>query len=172
MRAITVTALAALTLAGCSSTGDTAVPPGATPPAAAGAEATHSSAEPRTDAAVRKAATEEFDSYASGDYGSAWDLYYAAAKKAISRVDYLRAHKLCPDAAAGVRFRIEKIRMDSDHEAHVRVTRIIAVLSYRFVYESGHWRFVPDDQAMRDFRTKTVEQMVKDLREQGGCRRS
>jgi len=37
------------------------------------------------------------------------------------------------------------------------VTRIVAVLTYQFVYESGHWRFVPDAQAMHDYRTKTVE---------------
>ena len=37
------------------------------------------------------------------------------------------------------------------------MTRIVAVLTYQFVYESGHWRFVPDAQAMHDYRTKTVE---------------
>ncbi|MDN3359726.1 hypothetical protein [Actinomadura sp. DC4] len=156
---------AAFALTSCSSAGNTAAaPPGATPtttPAAA--------SEPRTEAAVRPAATEEFDSYSSGDYGGAWDLYYAAAKRAISRADYLRAHKLCPDAGAGIRFEIEKVRMDSDHEAHVRVTRAIVVLTYRFVYEAGHWRYVPTDEAMHDFRTKTVEKMVSDLKQKGGC---
>jgi hypothetical protein len=59
--------------------------------------------------------------------------------------------------------------MDSDREAHVRATRLIAVLSYQFVYEAGHWRFVPDDQAMRDYRTKTPKQMAAARRAQVGC---
>jgi hypothetical protein len=59
--------------------------------------------------------------------------------------------------------------MDSDHEAHVRVSRLIATRTYRFVYESGHWRFVPDADAMRDYRTKTVEQLARARRAQGGC---
>jgi hypothetical protein len=76
--------------------------------------------------------------------------------------------ELCPDAAGGVRFNIEKITMDSDREAHVRATRLIAVLSYQFMYEGGHWRFVPDDQAMRDYRTKTPKQMAAARRARDG----
>ncbi len=168
MRFITTAAtVAAIAVTGCSKVeGTTTAPPGAgTMPASTPAVA----AEPRTEAAVRAAAGEEFDAYASGDYGATWDVWYAPAKKLISRADYTRLIKLCPDAAAGVRFNIEKITMDSDREAHVRVTRLVAIHTYRFVYEDGHWRFVPDDQAMRDYRTKTLKQMVTKVRAQGGC---
>jgi hypothetical protein len=162
-------AVAALGLTACGSAGsansNVATPPGA----GSAAPTTAAATEPRTEAAVRAAATEEFDSYAAGDYGATWDLYYAPAKKAISRADYMRFFKLCPDLAGGVRFQIEKITMDSDHEAHVRVTRLIAVLTYQFVYESGHWRFVPTAESMRDYHTKTVEQVANERRAQGGC---
>lgn len=171
MRHVTTLAAIALT-AGCSTTGNTTEP--ATPPAGAAAPTTAaSSAEPRTEAAVRAAAQEEFDSYASGDYGATWDLFYAPAKKLITRTEYMHLFDLCPDIAAGARFTIEKVTLDSDREAHVRVSRLgIAVISYQFVYEAGHWRFVPDAESMRDYRTKTVQQMAADRRAQGGCAKS
>ncbi|GAA0318535.1 hypothetical protein GCM10010151_05480 [Actinoallomurus spadix] len=51
-------------------------------------------------------ATEEFDSYAAGDYGAAWDLWTAAGKRAISRANYVKLFTLCPEIAQGVRFEI------------------------------------------------------------------
>jgi hypothetical protein len=45
----------------------------------------------------------------------------------------------------------------------------IAVASYQFVYEAGHWRFVPPRDSMRDYRTKTVQKMATERRAQGGC---
>jgi hypothetical protein len=164
-------ALTAITLAaGCSNTSDTTDP--ATPPPAAGAPAptTAASLEPHTEAAVHAAAVEEFDSFAAGDYGATWDLYYAKAQQAISRTDYQRLLKLCPDPAAGVKFQIEKVTLDNDHQAHVRVSRLgLAVATYHLVYEAGHWKFIPDAQAMSDYRSKTVEEMAADQRAQGGC---
>jgi hypothetical protein len=72
--------------------------------------------------------------------------------------------------APGARFEIQKITMDSDHEAHVRVSRLaIAVASYQLVYEAGHWRFVPPTDSMRDYRTKTEQKMAAERRAQVGC---
>lgn len=176
MRFTMPAAAAALTvcaLAGCSST-DSGDSGAATPPPAVGAPATQGAAstatEPRTEAAVRAAATEEFDSYSAGDYGEAWDLWTAAGKKAISRKNYMHLFELCPDVASGARFDIQRVTMDSDHEAHVRVSRLgIAVMSYQFAYEDGHWRYVPTPESMNNYRTKTVQQMAADRRAQGGC---
>ncbi|GAA4522535.1 hypothetical protein GCM10023191_101910 [Actinoallomurus oryzae] len=174
-RTLAILAAVAITATGCSKAGDTAEP--ATPPPAAGAVPStalaSSGVEPHTEAAVRAAATEEFDSFAAGDYGATWDLYYTKAKKLISRADYIRLFKLCPDPAAGAKFQIEKITLDSAYEAHVRVSRLgLAVASYVFTYESGHWKFIPDARAMSDYRTKSVEQMARDQRAQGGCGKS
>lgn len=172
MRVITLAAVCAaagLATAGCKSndSANLASPPAASGGVAQTAPATR--AEPHTEAAVRAAANEEFDAYASADYGAAWDQWYAPAKKLISRANYMRLFELCPAPAAGVRFQIEKITMDSDREAHVRVVRLIAVFTYRFVYEAGHWRFVPEADSMRDYRTKSIEQMVAEHRAQGAC---
>ncbi|GAA4514745.1 hypothetical protein GCM10023191_083700 [Actinoallomurus oryzae] len=59
--------------------------------------------------------------------------------------------------------------MDSNHSARVRVTRLIAVITYQFVYENGHWRFQPPADNMRDYRTKTVQQMASEHRAAGAC---
>jgi hypothetical protein len=172
-------AAVAVLAVGCSGSEDKteiATPPPAagvatTPPGAPStAPASSGGAEPQTETGVRAVATDEFDSFAGGDYGGAWDLFYGLAKKLISRADYIRLFKLCPDPAPGVRFQIEKISMGSGGEAQVRVSRLgLADASYRFVYESGHWRFVPTAQAMNDYSTKKVEQIASDERAQGGC---
>lgn len=166
MRSIIVAIVAALVLAGCSSTNNATAPPA--PAAATTAQAT-TPAEPHTEAAVRAAANEEFDSYASGDYGGAWDMFYAPAKKLISRDNYLRLFELCPSAGQGLRFTIEKITMDGADEARVRTNRAVYLATYQFRYEDGHWRFVPTADNMRDYRTKTVQQMVSERRAQGAC---
>lgn len=166
----TLAVLALALAAGCSNTTDTTEP--AMPPSAATTPAAPASSgpEPHTEAAVRAAAVEEFDSFAAGDYGATWDLYYAKAQKLISRQDYIRLNKLCPDPAAGVKFQIEKVTLDNDHQAHVRVSRLgLAVATYQFTYEAGHWRFIPDPRAMSDYRSKTIEEMAQDQRAQGGC---
>ncbi|GAA0318531.1 hypothetical protein GCM10010151_05470 [Actinoallomurus spadix] len=60
--------------------------------------------------------------------------------------------------------------MDSAHAAHVRVSRMgIAVMSYQFAYEGGHWRFRPTTESMKDYRTKTIQRMAADRRARGGC---
>lgn len=170
MRALALTMTALTLAAGCGSSDDghagVATPPGAP---RAGATSASPAAEPHTEAAVRAAAKEEFDSYAAGDYGEAWDVWSAAGKQAISRANYMRLFQLCPDVAQGVRFQIEHVTMDSDRHAHVRASRLIAMLTYRFVYEAGRWRFVPTPESMRDYRTKTVKEVAAERRAQGGC---
>ncbi|WP_346042987.1 hypothetical protein [Actinomadura chokoriensis] len=114
------------------------------------ASPTRPAAQPKTEAAVRTAAQDEFDAYAAGEYGEAWDLWTAAGKRMISRADYEKLHALCP-SATGLRFTIEKVRVSGD-SATVRVSRSIAVFSYTFLYEEGQWRFVPDKAAAADYR--------------------
>ncbi|MGH3388826.1 MAG: hypothetical protein ACRDOO_08100 [Actinomadura sp.] len=170
MRKIAPIAAALLAVAGCTST-QTAEPPtaaggGTTAPAVQPRQPT----EPRTEEAIRQVAQEEADSYAAGDYGAAWDLWTKDAKKAISRSDYERLFELCPPLSQGVRFTIEKITMAPDkNSAKVRFSRIIGVFSYKFVYEDGHWRFVPDADAMRDYRIGDVRKIAARARAEGRC---
>lgn len=169
MHRLIIAALLLPALAGCSTTGD-AGSPAAAPNWTSAPPAAKAAAEPRTEDGVRAAATEEFDSYAAGDYGEAWDVWYAPAKKLISRTAYVHLLALCPDPAAGARLNIEKVTMEGGGgAARVRASRLIAVLSYRFVYEAGHWRFVPTADNMRNYRTKTVQQITAERRAEGGC---
>lgn len=144
----------------------------ATAPSSAGpaASPTRPAAQPKTEAAVRTAAQDEFDAYAAGEYGEAWDLWTAAAKRMISRADYERLHELCP-SVTGLRFTIEKVRVSGD-TASVRVSRAIAVMSYTFRYEQGQWLFVPDKAAAADYRYARkagIAKLVARQKAQGGC---
>lgn len=169
MRSLILAAATVLALTGCESAGGGNATPPSVSTAPSSAPAT-SAAEPRSEAAVRQAAADEFDSFAAGDYGAAWDRFYAPAKKAISRAEYLRLLQLCPDVAHGVKFSVDKVTLVTRSASQVRVSRMgLAVASYRFVYESGRWVFVPAPDTMRDFRTKSVQQMAADQRAQGGC---
>ncbi|REF00285.1 hypothetical protein [Thermomonospora umbrina] len=120
------------------------------PSSAPTAETPRVTAQPRTEAALRLVAEEEFETYASGDYGGAWDLWTAAGKKLISRADYERLFELCPAIVEGVPFKIEKVRV-SGTAGVVRASRSIAILSFKFAYEHGQWRYVPDRSAVADY---------------------
>lgn len=135
-----------LTACGDGDPAATTAPSGA-PPAAS---PTRPAAQPKTEAAVRTAAQDEFDAYAAGEYGEAWDLWTAASQRLIPRADYEKLHELCP-AVTGLRFMVEKVKVSGD-TAKVRVSRSIAVFSYTFLYEEGQWRFVPDKDALADYR--------------------
>jgi hypothetical protein len=160
--------LLVLPLTGCGD-GDpaTATAPSSARPAASPAQP---AAQPKTEAAVRTAAQDEFDAYAAGEYGEAWDLWTAAGKRMISRADYEKLHELCP-SATGLRFTIEKVRLSGD-TATVRVSRAIAVFSYKFLYEQGQWRYVPDKAAAADYRFARkagVAELAARHRAEGGC---
>jgi len=53
--------------------------------------------------------------------------------------------------------------------AHVEVARLIAIFTYDFRYEDGRWRYVPDQQAQADYKSKTVDQMVAEKRAAKAC---
>jgi hypothetical protein len=167
MRKIASIALALLVVAGCSSN-QTAEPPiagGTTAPVTQ-----PQAAEPRTEAAVRRVAQEEVDSFAAGEYGAAWDLWSARGKKAISRPDYERLFELCPSPVDGVRFTIEKITMaPGGNSAKVRYSLLATLVSFDFVYEAGRWRFVPAPEAMREYRIGDVKKIAAKARAEGRC---
>lgn len=121
----------------------------------------------RTEAAVRKAAQDAFDSYAAGNYGAFWDSWTSEAQALISRDDYLRLFELCKPQAEGLRFEIKQVTVDDD-VANVEVARLIAAFTYQFRYENGRWRYVPDAQAQADYR-KPIEQLASEKRAAGAC---
>ncbi|ETK36775.1 hypothetical protein [Microbispora sp. ATCC PTA-5024] len=58
--------------------------------------------------------------------------------------------------------------MTGDH-AHVTAARSIATFVYDFQYERGVWRFVPDADQQKEYRTKSVDQIVREERAAGLC---
>lgn len=145
------------------------------PTAAAGVAATSSSptpsrrpAQPKTRAGARAAAQKVFDLYSSGQYGPSWDRWAAAAQKLVSRRDYVRRFKLCPSVAEGLRFTISAVSVTGSR-AKVTAARSIATFTYDFVYERGAWRFVPDAEQQQEYRTKSIDQIVREERAAGVC---
>jgi hypothetical protein len=161
---------AVVALTGCSTSKATTTPAAPAPSAQATSSA---AAQPRTQAAVKAAATEKFDAYASGDYAGAWEIWTASAKKTLSRQNYEKLFELCPPVAESLPFTIKAVRLAPDKKsAVVRAQRSIALISFRFVYEGGQWRYVPSAANLRDYRTKTPAQLAAGLRKDGACAKS
>lgn len=125
-------------------------------------------AQPRTRAAVRSAAEEVFDAYAAGEYGPFWDMWTSQAKEVVSRKDYVRRFRLCPSVAQGLRFEIQKVTV-AGNRATVRTARSILVQTYRFAYQEGEWRYSPLPEQLAPYRTKTVDQIVREEKAAGAC---
>lgn len=142
-RLAAVVVLSAAVLAGCGGGGGPATGEGHRPGKA-------SSAEPKTAAAARSAAQDEFGAFASGDWVGAWDLYDKAGQKAISRTDYVRLHTECKPVT-GVPFVIKSVRLESPTKAIVDTSRSSFLASYTMVYESGHWLFQPDTDTLASY---------------------
>ncbi len=155
--------------AGCSSRNEPSAA-GPTASATIAAKQEVPAAQPKTVAAVRAAANEEFESFASGDYGGSWDLWTAAGKKAISRADYEQLLKLCPDTGAGVAFQIKKVKLAADgNSALVRVQRLAGIASFTFLDEGGEWRFQPLEVALTDYKLGSPKAIAAKARKEGHC---
>ncbi len=154
--------------AGCSSDTEPSAPQPSAAAAAAKQEAP--AAQPKTVAAVRAAADEEFESFASRDYGGAWDLWTKAGQKAISRSGYEQLLKLCPDTGAGVAFQIKKVKLAADgNGALVRVQRLAGIASFTFLYEGGEWLFQPLEAALADYKLGSPKAIAAKARKEGHC---
>jgi hypothetical protein len=166
----TVIAACLLALAaGCSSDSE---PSTAKPiaPATTAEKQEAPAAQPKTVEAVRAAADEEFESFASRDYGGSWDLWTKAGQKAITRADYEQLLKLCPDTGAGVAFQIKKVKLAADgNSALVRVQRLAGIASFTFLHEGGEWRFQPLEAALADYKLGSPKAIAAKARKAGRC---
>lgn len=122
----------------------------------------------RTEAAVRQAAQDLFDSYAAGNYGAFWDGWTRDAQALISRDDYVRLFDLCKPIAQGIRFDIKRVTVEGD-TARVEVTRLIGAFTYDMRFEDGRWKYIPDAQAQADYKTKSIDQIAADKRAARAC---
>jgi hypothetical protein len=160
--AIAGAVVAAAALAGCSAS--------ASPKAAqTGAQAHSAAPAPTVGSAteLRQAAKAEFDAYAAGQYGQAWDLWSAHAKTLISRADYEKLHAECRDSAAGVPITIEAVTVTGP-TASVRISRLGFLAAYTFRWDGGHWRFEPKPADAADYRLGVTALVAKD-RTAGFC---
>lgn len=168
MRHAVIVATLLILTAACSSDSEPSAPEPVASTAAAAQKVP--AGQPKNVVAVRAAADEEFESFASRDYGGAWDLWTAAGKKAISRAGYEKLLKLCPDPGAGVAFQIKKVKLAANGaSALVRVQRLVGIASFTFLYEGGEWLFQPGDSALADYKLGSPKAIAAKSRKAGRC---
>ncbi|MGI5162598.1 hypothetical protein [Microbispora sp. CA-102843] len=124
--------------------------------------------QPRNQAGARAAAQQIFDLYSAGSYGAYWDHWSRATQQVVSREDYVRRFKLCKPVVEGLRFQVSSVTVAGAH-AKVVVARSIMTFTHDFVYEDGQWRFVPSEDVQKDYRTKSIDQLVSEDRAQSLC---
>lgn len=115
----------------------------------------------QTEAGARAAAQEAFDLYSSGSYGEFWDRWSAQSQQFVSRDDYMRLFRLCPQIAQNLRFTITSVTVNGA-TAKVQANRLIGAFTFDFVYEGKAWRYaLPADQ-QQEYRSKSVDQMAQE----------
>lgn len=124
--------------------------------------------QPRTEAAVRKAAEEYLSTFASGDYAGAWALLAEEAQNTLGREDYLKVFQQCPSPSEGVPSTIEAVRLDDQNTATVRSSRLGFKFSHTYKYEGGRWVYLPDAKALADYRLGP-DKLVAKRKAEGGC---
>ncbi|MGJ6963590.1 hypothetical protein ACSDR0_16930 [Streptosporangium sp. G11] len=115
----------------------------------------------QTEAGARTAAQEAFDLYSSGSYGEFWDRWSAESQQIVSRNDYTRLFKLCPQIAQNLRFTITSVTV-SGATAKVQATRLIGAFTFDFAYEGNAWRYVMPADQQQEYRSKSVDQMAQE----------
>ncbi|MET8332179.1 hypothetical protein [Streptosporangium canum] len=115
----------------------------------------------QTEAGARTAAQEAFDLYSSGSYGEFWDRWSAQSQQLVSRDDYMRLFKLCPQIAQNLRFTIASVTVN-DTTAKVQANRLIGGFAFDFVYEGKAWRYVMPADQQQEYRSKSVDQMAQE----------
>lgn len=170
-RLLSVTVLPLVLAAGCGGESPDAQADGpAATPKRPGAITVEPPAQPQTLDAARRAAKEHMDAYAAGDYGGAWELWSADAKKLLDRAEYVKLSELCPATAEGAPIKIEAVRMSADQtKATVRAERMSFKFTYTYRYEEGRWVFAPDAETMAEYRLGSPEKIAAKRKREGGC---
>lgn len=122
--------------------------------------------EPVTRDAAKAAAQREFDRYAVGDWGGAWDLWTAAGKAAISRSDYHDFHVRC-GTMTGLRFSVVDVSL-TGNKAGIAAERGGLLFHETMAHEDGHWRYEPKPEALADYKLG-VERMLQKGKAEGKC---
>ncbi|WP_328414493.1 hypothetical protein OG470_20300 [Micromonospora sp. NBC_00389] len=165
----TIIAVAAIGVALLATAFGTETKPEQAKPAASGAAAaeTKAATEPKTVDAAKALAQREFDTYASGDWKGAWDLWTSVGKAAISRDEYARLNAECK-TITGLTFEITTARLEGEDTAIVNYKRSIVAGTSEIRYVDGQWRYQPDAESMADY-AKGVDKVIAEGRASGRC---
>ncbi|MBG0814218.1 hypothetical protein [Planomonospora sp. ID82291] len=138
------------------------------PPASAGAS--DAPGDARSEEAVRQAAQDAFDAYAGGRSGDFWDLWSTRARSSITREEYVRLFRLCPQLVADAAFTVTDVHVMGD-TALVTASRTgdPTPYDYDFVREDGAWRHVPPPEEQEEYRAKGVDRIAAERRTAGAC---
>jgi len=117
----------------------TAASPRATQPAIAAAT------QSGTVSAAKAIAHQFFSSYSNGQYAFAWALLDASDRRAIPKATWVAVHDGCPNAVAGLAYRISDVTVNGN-TAVVRYTLRLGTRSnlgsgtQNLTYSRNHWR--------------------------------
>jgi hypothetical protein len=137
--ALTLVAVAALSLStACSGDDDT--------PAGNAAAAAAAGPEPKTIDGAKASAQTVFDRFSGGDFAGAWDMYTAAGKKSISKDDYVKLNSVC--SRKGLAIQLTSARMDGPDRAIVIAKQLVAAQSYTMQYEGDAWKLAPAKEGL------------------------
>lgn len=150
----TVVALAAVA-AGCAST------------AGPGTPRTPSSPPQPQTLQAEAVATQEFGLLAGSGWAQAWSLWSESAQQAISQADFTRLNTECP-SALGIPYVIDRSTKVDQNTVRIGWRRGDASGSNTLVHELGRWRFVPDPEALADYRLGP-DALIERRKAAGGC---
>jgi hypothetical protein len=140
-RPVLLALAAALLVGGCGG-GRQAARPGA-------AGTVNGAATARGPEAARTTALTEFGLLAGGDYGGAWDLWTAEARRVVPRADFVALGARCPRGVAaqptGQTF-VDDDTLTVDWKLGDRTG------TARMVYTGGTWRYQPDQSTLDSYR--------------------
>ncbi len=161
---ISIFAVALSAVAGCGGSSNKAQAP--SPEAKPATQPTKPAAQPKTEDGAKSAAQNEFDAYAAGDWGGAWDLWTQEGKAAFSRADYIALHTECKKPT-GLPMVIKNVRLEGD-SAIIRVELMTLLTTYTMRYENEAWKFQPDAEAMAGY-AKGKTALVAESKQSGKC---
>jgi hypothetical protein len=126
--------------------------------------------EPQTAAAVRSDADDYLTLYTAGQFAIIYQMLSAPARQAINEQAWVAVHRGCPEAAAGMSYKIRHVAV-TGHTAVVSVALTGAArpqsATEALVYASGHWGFSPQDLAL--YGHGSVSADVAAAKAAGGC---
>jgi hypothetical protein len=101
-------------------------------------------AQSATVDAAKTIAHQFFNSYSNGQYAFAWALLDRSDQRAIPKATWVAVHDGCPNAVAGLAYRISGVTI-AGSTAAVTYTSQLGRGSQTFIYSGSNWRLALSD---------------------------